>query len=230
MSEEKSRANKLAEIAFGQAFKPASSEDVHRADPEQKKASVDKLLDAFEEASRVDDGGVEFWYARDLQKLLGYTDYRNFLSVVQKAKEACVNSDQSIDNHFVDVNEMVEIGSKAEREIENIRLTRYASYLIAQNGDSRKREIAFAQTYFAIQTRRQEIQDEDTHQYTPLGKSGKPSRILVEQCQKIFPKQKILQLFPSDLEKQHPKSFHRNKFSTKDRPSHWLGFHCLNPA
>jgi DNA-damage-inducible protein D len=176
MPEDNSRANKLAEIAFGQAFTTRTAKDKTQANPEHteiKKASVDRLLDAFEEASRVDDGGVEFWYARDLQKLLGYAEYRNFLTVVQKAKEACVNSGQAADNHFVDVNEMVEIGSGAAREIENVRLTRYASYLIAQNGDSRKREIAFAQTYFAIQTRRQEIQDEDTQQYVPLSEDHK---------------------------------------------------------
>jgi DNA-damage-inducible protein D len=180
MPDEKSRANKLAEIAFGQAFNPDNSTDTPEIIPERpdlKKASVDRLLDAFEQASNVDESGVEYWYARDLQKLLGYAEYRNFLTVVQRAKEACLNSDQTIENHFVDVNKMVGIGSGAEREIENIRLTRYAAYLVAQNGDSRKREIAFAQTYFAIQTRRQEIQDRETAQYIPLGEDHK--RILL---------------------------------------------------
>ncbi len=180
MTEENTRANKLAEIAFGQAFKPNKTADTRQAgavSSELAKTSVDRLLDAFEDASKVDDGGVEFWHARDLQKLLGYAEYRNFLTVVQKAKEACINSGQAVENHFVDINEMVEIGSGAAREIENIRLTRYASYLIAQNGDSRKKEIAFAQTYFAIQTRRQEIQDQGTEQYTPLTEDHK--RILL---------------------------------------------------
>ncbi|MDR3734765.1 MAG: hypothetical protein P4L10_04415 [Acidobacteriaceae bacterium] len=143
MTEENTRANKLAEIAFGQAFKPNKTADTRQAgavSSEVAKTSVDRLLDAFEDASKVDDGGVEFWHARDLQKLLGYAEYRNFLTVVQKAKEACVNSGQAVENHFVDINEMVEIGSGAAREIENIRLTRYASYLIAQTEDKLRRE------------------------------------------------------------------------------------------
>jgi DNA-damage-inducible protein D len=103
---------------------------------------------------------VEFWYARDLLELLGYTDWRNFLKVVDKARESCVNAGAEVENHFVDVNKMVPIGSGAERSIEDIMLTRYACYLIAQNGDPRKDQIAFAQTYFAVQTRKQEIIEE----------------------------------------------------------------------
>ncbi|MDD3034889.1 MAG: DNA damage-inducible protein D [Bacteroidales bacterium] len=103
---------------------------------------------------------VEFWYARDLLELLGYTDWRNFLKVVDKARDSCVNAGAKAENHFVDVNKMVPIGSGAERSIEDIMLTRYACYLIAQNGDPRKDQIAFAQTYFAVQTRKQEIIEE----------------------------------------------------------------------
>lgn len=106
------------------------------------------------------DSEVEFWYARDLQEILGYTEWRNFLKVVEKAKEACSNAGANTENHFVDVNKMVPIGSGAERPIEDIMLTRYACYLIAQNGDPRKDQIAFAQSYFAIQTRKQEIIEE----------------------------------------------------------------------
>ncbi len=98
--------------------------------------------------------------ARDLQKLLDYTDWRNFLLVVEKAKTACFNSRQSIADHFVDVNKMVKLGSGSERQVDDIMLTRYACYLIAQNGDSGKEQIAFAQSYFAIQTRRQELLEE----------------------------------------------------------------------
>ena len=106
------------------------------------------------------DSEVEFWFARDLQEILGYTEWRNFLKVVEKAKESCSNVGANTENHFVDVNKMVQIGSGAERPVDDIMLTRYACYLIAQNGDPRKDQIAFAQSYFAIQTRKQEIIEE----------------------------------------------------------------------
>lgn len=100
--------------------------------------------------------GVEYWHARQLQEVLGYTQWRNFLEVIEKAKTACGNSGQRVADHFADVSTMVDLGSGARREVEDIALTRYACYLIAQNGDPRKSEIAFAQTYFAVQTRKQE--------------------------------------------------------------------------
>jgi DNA-damage-inducible protein D len=176
MTDEQSRSRKLAGIAFGKAFNQRAEVGAANAHPMRDHA-IDRLIADFEETSQVDESGVEFWLARDLQRLLGYSDWRNFLAVISKAKEACQNSGQAIENHFVDVNEMVGLGSGAEREIENIRLTRYASYLVAQNGDSRKKEVSFAQTYFAIQTRRQEIQDEDVQQYVPLSEDHK--RILL---------------------------------------------------
>lgn len=101
--------------------------------------------------------GEEFWFARDLMGLLGYTKWENFARVVDKAKIACRTAGHSVADHFPDVRKMVDIGSGAEREIDDIALTRYACYLIAQNGDPRKDEIAFAQTYFAVQTRRIEM-------------------------------------------------------------------------
>lgn len=100
---------------------------------------------------------VECWSARDLQKLLGYAKWEKFLNVIAKAEEACKNAGEDIENHFPRVGKMVSIGSSAERTIENIFLTRYACYLVAQNGDPRKPEIAFAQNYFAVQTRRAEL-------------------------------------------------------------------------
>ena len=123
------------------------------------KTEITRLHKQFEEYVHA-EGDVEFWLARDLQKLLEYSDWRNFLQVIDKAKSACVNSGQQIADHFVDVNKMVEIGSSSERSIDDMKLTRYACYLIAQNGDPRKIQIAFAQTYFAIQTRKQEVLEE----------------------------------------------------------------------
>lgn len=101
--------------------------------------------------------GVECWSARELYPLLGYTQWRNFLPAIEKAKASCQNAGEDTAYHFADVRKMVLLGSRSEREIDNILLTRYACYLIAQNGDPRKPEIAFAQNYFAVQTRRAEI-------------------------------------------------------------------------
>src|SRR3990167_4730219 len=121
-----------------------------------KKEIIIQLNKTFEEFAYTQNS-VEYWMARDIQKLLDYTDWRNFLLVIEKAKIACSNSGQNIVDHFVDVNKMVKLGSGSERQIDDMMLTRYASYLIAQNGDPRKEQIAFAQSYFAIQTRRQEL-------------------------------------------------------------------------
>ncbi|MCD4702948.1 MAG: DNA damage-inducible protein D [Methanosarcinaceae archaeon] len=124
-----------------------------------EKQIIIKLSKSFEDYAYEEDG-IEFWFARDLQKLLGYTKWENFAKVIGKAKESCINATQNVLDHFPEVRKMVAIGSEAEREIEDIMLTRYACYLIAQNGDPRKQEIAFAQSYFAIQTRKQELIEE----------------------------------------------------------------------
>jgi DNA-damage-inducible protein D len=100
---------------------------------------------------------VEFWFARDLQELLGYARWENFIATIQRAIESCQTTGYDAENHFRDVTKMVKLGSGAERPIEDLMLTRYACYLIAQNGDPRKEPIAFAQSYFAIQTRKQEL-------------------------------------------------------------------------
>ncbi len=121
-----------------------------------KSEEIRQLLEKFESARQLLDG-VECWSARDLQELLGYKQWRNFIQVVDKAKSAAVNAEIDIDNHFADVSKMVELGSGSHREIVDLALTRYACYLIAQNGDPSKPEIAFAQNYFAIQTRRAEL-------------------------------------------------------------------------
>jgi DNA-damage-inducible protein D len=123
------------------------------------KQIISKLTKNFEDYSNKNEG-VEFWFARDLKNLLGYEQWRNFLSVIEKAKESCKNAGNQVLDHFANVNKMVSLGSGAERQIKDIILTRYACYLIAQNGDSRKEEIAFAQSYFAFQTRKQELVEE----------------------------------------------------------------------
>ena len=114
----------------------------------------------FQAIRHVDDEGNEFWLARALAKVLDYSEYRHFLPVVERAREACKNSGQQVENHFEDVLEMVEIGSGARRELPDVRLSRYACYLIVQNGDPSKSVIANGQTYFAMQTRRQELADD----------------------------------------------------------------------
>ena len=120
------------------------------------KLIITKLQKTFEEYSHTAEG-VEFWYARDLQKLLDYDEWRNFLNVIEKAKISCKTAGQEINDHFVGVNKTIAMPKGASKEIDNVMLTRYACYLIAQNGDPRKEQIAFAQSYFAVQTRKQEL-------------------------------------------------------------------------
>jgi DNA-damage-inducible protein D len=121
-----------------------------------RKERIAKLLAEFEAIARKEQG-VEFWVARDLQPLLGYDRWENFTAVLERARTACAGAGQPVADHFRDVTKMVPLGSGAQRAVADVALTRYACYLLAQNGDPRKDAIAFAQTYFAVQTRRQEL-------------------------------------------------------------------------
>ena len=140
-----------------------------------KTEEIKSLFFQFETAASEIEG-VECWSARELQILLGYSKWENFCKVINKAKEACKIAEESVENHFPDIRKMVEIGSKTERNIEDIALTRYACYLIAQNGDSRKQNIAFAQNYFAVQTRKAEIIEQRLLEFERLKARNKLSQ------------------------------------------------------
>ena len=117
-------------------------------------------ISPFERIKRASDAGVEYWSSRDFAEVLGYGDYRNFEGVIEKAKLSCFNSGHRIEDHFVDVTEMIEIGKGGQRPVKTVLLSRYACYLAIQNADPKKEIVAQGQTYFAIQTRRQELGDE----------------------------------------------------------------------
>ncbi len=133
------------------------SPTAHPGREHMKTDMIQSLTDTFEGHAQRTEQGVEYWLARDLQHLLGYAEWRNFGTVLSKAKTACEVSGHPVTDHFVDVNKTIAMPKGAEKEVDDLMLTRYACYLIAQNGDSRKQPIAFAQTYFAVQTRKAEL-------------------------------------------------------------------------
>lgn len=122
-----------------------------------------QALSVFEQIKRTDQNGNEFWSARDLAKVLEYSEYRHFTAVIDRAKEACANSKQRINDHFEDILDMIELGKGARREVDSVKLSRYACYLIVQNADPAKEVVALGQTYFTVQTRLQEIQQSDAY-------------------------------------------------------------------
>lgn len=148
----------------------------------------DENNNIFEKIRHIDENGNEFWYARDLREVLEYTEWRNFSKVIDKAKVSCKTSGEVETSHFVDINKMVESGV-ADIPVRDIKLSRYACYLIAQNGDPKKESIALAQTYFAVQTRRQELQDqfdqltEDQRRLAIRGELVEHNKSLVEAAQ-----------------------------------------------
>lgn len=127
----------------------------------------------FEKIKQIDENGVEFWYARDLQLIFEYREWRNFTKVIDKAKEACLNSGLNIINHFISINKSITLANNATRKIEDIKLTRYACYLIVQNSDPRKSIVALGQTYFSIQTRKQELAEELQENFDSLSEEQK---------------------------------------------------------
>lgn len=132
-----------------------------------EKELITRIYNNFEEFVH-NEGDTEFWYARELQQLLGYDQWRNFENVISKAKIACENAKQKVSDHFVDISKKIQMGKGAQKEVSDILLTRYACYLIAQNGDPKKPEIAFAMTYFAVQTRKQEVIEQRLQEWERL--------------------------------------------------------------
>lgn len=178
---------------------------------------VKTLTNNFESFAHKTNDGLEFWLARDLQHLLGYSKWENFQNVISKAKTACELSGQNIVDHFPDVRKMVELGSSSEREIDDIMLTRYACYLIAQNGDSKKEEIAFAQTYFAVQTRKAEVIEQRLLEVERVQARNKLSETEKELSQVIFEQTKGDQNFALIRSKGDKALFNETTQQMKDK-------------
>ncbi len=151
-----------------------------------KSEIIGQLTNTFEWHAQQTENGVEFWLARDLQHLLGYTEWRNFTAVIHKAKTACEMSGHAIPDHFVDVNKTIRMPKNAEKLVDDLLLTRYACYLIAQNGDPQKEEIAFAQTYFALQTRKAELIEQRLLEYERVAARKKLTETEKEMSKVIY--------------------------------------------
>jgi len=151
-----------------------------------KQEIIYSLTTNFESFAHNTEDGLEFWFARDLQHLLGYSKWENFQNVISKAKTACEISGHDTNDHFPDIRKKVSIGSGAEKEIDDMMLTRYACYLIAQNGDPSKEAIAFAQTYFAMQTRKAELIAERIAEIERINARKKLSETEKERSSVIF--------------------------------------------
>lgn len=147
---------------------------------------IKTLINNFESYAKKSNEGVEFWLARDLQQLLGYAKWDNFLAVISKAKTACEVTGHNVNDHFADVGKTIQMPKGAQKEVPDIMLTRYACYLIAQNGDPRKEEIAFAQNYFAVQTRKFEIIEKRIQEFERLSARQKLTETEKELSGVIF--------------------------------------------
>ncbi len=182
-----------------------------------KKDIVYKLTENFEDFLKITEEGIEFWLARDLQHLLGYGKWDNFQNVISKAKTACEISGQNISDHFADVGKMVEIGSGAQKEVDDVMLTRFACYLITQNGDPRKEQIAFAQTYFAVQTRKAEIIEQKILEIERVQARNKLAETEKELSHVIFEQTGGNENFALIRSKGDQALFNRNTQQMKDR-------------
>ena len=168
---------------------------------------MSQTITPFEQIRRTNPAGNECWSSRDFARVLGYNDYRNFEAVIAKAKTACFNSGQRLEDHFVDITEMVGIGSGAKRSLKTVMMSRYACYLVIQNADPAKEIVAVGQTYFAVQTRRQELSDQEMEEQRRLNirselrtkriaksgpKSARRSKNWAVPCRSIYPQPRAL--------------------------------------
>ncbi len=182
-----------------------------------KPALIRTLTDTFEGHAQQTDEGIEYWLARDLQHLLGYTEWRNFGVVLSKARTACEVSGYPVSDHFVEVNKIVDLGSGGRREVDDMMVTRFACYLIAQNGDPKKDEIAFAQTYFAVQTRRAELIEQRLLEVERVSARRKLTATEKELSSVIFEQTGGMQDFATIRSKGDAALFGRNTQAMKAR-------------